>query len=71
VRFDGVDVTGFIASCATLGQTANGLMTIRCANFGGPLFGPGNHTFTVTLALNTGEVVSATVNWNVLASTEP
>jgi len=69
--FDGFDVTGYIASCATPGHTASGLTTIRCAGFGGPLFGPGNHTFTVNLSLNTGEVVSATVNWNVLPSTEP
>ena len=69
--FDGVDVTGYIASCATLGHTASGLTTIRCAGFGGPLFGPGNHTFTVNLSLNSGEAVSATVNWNVLPSTEP
>ena len=69
--FDGFNVTEYIASCATLGHTASGLTTIRCAGFGGPLFGPGNHAFTVNLLLNSGEVVSATVNWNVLLSTEP
>jgi uncharacterized protein DUF4394 len=69
--FDGINVTGFIASCATFGHTVSGLATIRCANFGGPLFGPGTHTFTVNLNLNTGEVVSATVNWHVLPSSEP
>ena len=69
--FDGVNVTGYIVSCATFGHTATGLTTIRCANFGGPLFGPGNHTFSVSLMLDTGEVVSASVNWNVLISTEP
>ena len=69
--FDGINVTGFVASCATLGHTASGLATVRCANFGGPLFGPGHHTFTVNLNLNTGEVISATVNWNVLAASEP
>jgi Domain of unknown function (DUF4394) len=69
--FDGINVTGYIVSCATLGHTASGLTTIRCGGFGGPLFGPGNHAFTVNLLLNTGEAVSATVNWNVLKSTEP
>jgi hypothetical protein len=69
--FDGIDVTGYIASCATFGHTPSGLTTIRCAGFGGPLFGPGNHAFTVNLLLSTGEAVSATVNWNVLPSTEP
>jgi hypothetical protein len=69
--FDGINVTDYIVSCARIGQTAAGLTTIRCANFGGPLFGPGNHIFTVNLNLDSGEVVSATVNWNVLASTEP
>ena len=71
LRGDGIDVTGYIASCATFGRTPSGLTTIRCAAFGGPLFGPGNHAFTVTLLLSTGEAVSATVNWNVLPSTEP
>lgn len=71
VIFDGLNVTSYIVACATFGRTASGLTTIRCGNFGGLLFGPGSHTFAVSLALSSGEVVSASVNWNVLASSEP
>jgi len=68
---DGLNATSYIVACATFGRTASGLTTIRCGNFGGLLFGPGDHPFAVSLALSSGEVVSASVNWNVLASSEP
>jgi len=71
VIFDGINVTSYVVACATFGRTASGLTTIRCGNFGGLLFGPGNHTFAVSLSLSSGEAVSASVNWNVLASSEP
>lgn len=71
VIFDGLNVTSYVVACATFGRTASGLTTIRCGNFGGLLFGPGNHTFAVSLGLSSGEVVSASVNWNVIASSEP
>ena len=69
--FDGLNATGYIASCVVFGHTATGLTTLRCPNFGGPLFGPGTHTFSLTLLLDNGASVSDSVTWVVLASTEP
>jgi hypothetical protein len=68
--FDGIDATGYIAGCVSLGQTGTGITTFRCPNLGGPLFGAGTHTFSVSLVLDTGASVSASTTWNVLRSTE-
>jgi hypothetical protein len=69
--FDGIDATSYVAGCVTIGQTGTGLTTFRCPSFGGPLFGAGLHTFSVSLVLDNGASVSASTTWNVLASTEP
>jgi hypothetical protein len=69
--FDGINATGYVAGCVSVGHTASGLTTFRCPGFGGPLFGPGTHTFSVSLVLDNGGSVSASTTWNVLPSTEP
>jgi hypothetical protein len=69
--FDGFNATPYVASCVVVGHTATGLTTLRCPNFGGPLFGPGTHQFSVTLVLDNGSSVAASVTWLVVPSTEP
>lgn len=71
VTFNGIDVTGFIASCVRTGTTSTGVTSLRCPNIGGPVTGAGTHTFVVRLNLNDGTLVQRTVTWNVVAVTEP
>jgi Domain of unknown function (DUF4394) len=71
ITFNGLDVTGVIASCVRVGTTATGVVSLRCPNIGGPVTGAGTHTFVVRLNLNDGTLVQRTVTWNVVAVTEP
>lgn len=71
ITFNGLDVTGVIASCVRTGTTATGVVSLRCPNIGGPVTGAGTHTFVVRLNLNDGTLVQRTVTWNVVAVTEP
>lgn len=71
VTFNGFDVTGVIASCVVVGTAANGATSLRCPNIGGPVTGPGTHTFVVRLNADDGTLVQRTVTWTVVAVTEP
>lgn len=71
ITFNGLNVTGIIASCVRVGTAANGVFSLRCPNIGGPVTGPGTHTFVVRLETADGSVVQRTVTWNVIAVTEP
>jgi hypothetical protein len=71
VTFDGIPVTSVIASCVRVGTAANGVVSLRCPNIGGPVTGPGLHTFVVRLESADGSVVQRSVTWNVIAVTEP
>jgi hypothetical protein len=71
VTFNGIDVTGAIASCVQLGTAANGVLSLRCPDIGGVVTGAGTHTFVVRLQLNDGTMVQRAVTWNVVAVTEP
>ena len=64
VTFDGFDVTGFVVGCLRPGTGAGGVQSFRCADIGGPVIGPGTHTFQVQLVMNDGSVVQRTVTWN-------
>ena len=46
-------------------------MSLRCPNTGGPVTGPGTHSFVVRLQLSDGTLVQRSVMWNVLAVSEP
>jgi hypothetical protein len=69
--FNTASVTAFLASCIRPGMAAGGVVSFRCANVGGPVTGPGVHTFVVRLQLSDGTLVQRSVTWNVLAVTEP
>lgn len=71
VTFNGLDVTGVIASCVRAGAAANGVVSLRCPNIGGGVTGAGMHNFVVRLNLSDGTLVQRTVTWNVVAVTEP
>ncbi len=69
--FNAMPVTAFLASCIRPGTAAGGVMSLRCANVGGPATGAGTHTFVVRLQLSDGTVVQRSVTWTVLAVMEP
>jgi Domain of unknown function (DUF4394) len=69
--FNGADVTGILAGCIRQGTVSGGGTSFRCPNVGGPVIGPGTHTFVVRLATGDGRVVQRTVTWTVVAVTEP
>ncbi len=71
VTFNGLDVTSVIASCVVVGTAANGATSLRCPDIGGPVTGPGTHTFVVRLNMDDGTLVQRTVSWTVIAVTEP
>lgn len=69
--FNGLAVTGFLMSCLRPGTAAGGNVSFRCPNVGGPVTGPGTHSFVVRLQLSDGTLVQRSVIWNVLAVSEP
>jgi hypothetical protein len=71
VTFDGVEVGGALASCIVPGAGASGIVTLRCANLGGPVIGPGTHVLAVSLVLDDGSQVRRSVTWTVLPIAEP
>ena len=70
VLFNGLDVTGIIASCVRVGSTGS-MVSLRCPNVGGPVMGPGTHIFLVRLQLSDGTSVQRSVTWTVLPVVEP
>ncbi len=71
VTFDGVNVGAALASCIVPGAGASGLVTLRCANLGGPVVGPGTHVLDITIVLSDGSQVRRSVTWTVLSVVEP
>jgi Domain of unknown function (DUF4394) len=69
--FDGFDVTSFVAGCIRPGTGAGGVLSFRCADIGGPVIGPGVHTFQVRLVMNDGSLVQRMVTWTVVPVSEP
>jgi len=69
--FNGIDVSGAIASCLRAGSAPGGVASYRCPNIGGVATGPGTHTFVVRLQLADGTLVQRSVTWTVVAVTEP
>lgn len=69
--FDGVDVTGVLASCVIPGTLMSGGLTFRCPSLTGGSLGTGTHTLSVTLDLSDGSSVGDTVTWEVKENTEP
>jgi len=70
-QFNSFNALPYLASCVVFGATSNGMVSLRCPNFGGPLVGPGVHTMTVNLLLSNGEVVSGSATWTILPTSEP
>ncbi len=70
VTFDGVNVGAALGSCIVPGTGASGLITLRCANLGGPVIGPGAHVLDIALVLSDGSLLRRSVTWTVLAVTE-
>jgi hypothetical protein len=68
---DGVDVTATLVDCVVPGTRPGGSLTFRCAGLTGGFLGPGPHTVDVTLSLDDGSTLPATVTWEVLGNTEP
>jgi hypothetical protein len=71
VTFNGLDVTGVIASCLRPGTAAGGVASFRCPNIGGAVTGAGTHSFVVRLQFSDGTTVQRGVTWTVVAVTEP
>jgi hypothetical protein len=71
ITFDGLDVTGALASCIVPGTGASGVVSLRCPSIGGVVSGPGTHRFTVRLQFSDGTIVQRAVTWNVVAVNEP
>jgi hypothetical protein len=71
VTFNGANVGAALASCIVPGTGAAGLQTLRCANLGGPVLGPGTHVFDINLVLSDGSQLRRSVTWTVLPVTEP
>jgi uncharacterized protein DUF4394 len=69
--FNGADVSGILAGCFRFGTAAGGIISFRCPNIGGPITGPGTHTFVVRLVTGDGRVVQRSVTWTVVAVSEP
>jgi hypothetical protein len=71
-QFNSLNALPYLASCVVFGTVStNGMVSLRCPNFGGPLVGPGVHTMTVNLLLSNGETVSGSATWTILATSEP
>jgi hypothetical protein len=69
--FDAIDVTGPLASCLISGTSAGGVVSLRCPNLGGPVFGPGVHQLAITLNLSDGSQIKAAATWTIVAAIEP
>jgi len=69
--FDGFDVTSFVAGCIRPGTGAGGVLSFRCPDIGGPVIGPGTHTFQVRLVMSDGSLVQRMVTWTVVPVSEP
>jgi hypothetical protein len=69
--FDGFDVTSFVAGCIRPGTGAGGVLSFRCPDIGGPVTGPGTHTFQVRLVMSDGSLVQRMVTWTVVPVSEP
>lgn len=69
--FNGADVTSILAGCLRLGTAEGGIISFRCPNIGGPVTGPGTHTFVVRLVTGDGRVVQRSVTWTVVPVSEP
>jgi Domain of unknown function (DUF4394) len=69
--FNGIDVSGVIASCLRAGTAAGGVLSFRCPNIGGGVTGTGAHSFVIRLQLSDGTLVQRGVTWTVVAVTEP
>jgi hypothetical protein len=69
--FNGQDVTPFLAACLRQGAGAAGLVSLRCADIGGPVVGAGTHTLQVRLVMSDGSAVQRSVTWTVIPITEP
>jgi len=70
-QFNNLNALPYLASCVVFGTASNGIVSLRCPNFGGPLVGSGIHTMTVNLVLSNGETVSGSATWTILATSEP
>ena len=70
VRFDGVDVTGFILPCFRPGALAGG-QTLRCTLPAVATQQAGEHVLQVQVDLADGSRRRNAVRWTVLANTEP
>lgn len=66
--YDGTDVTATVAQSLVAGTLTSGGITFRMP---GTMLPSGTHTFSVSLNLSDGSVVSDTVTWTVLGNTEP
>jgi hypothetical protein len=71
VTFDGFDVTSFVVGCIRPGTGAGGVVSFRCPDIGGPVIGPGTHTFLVRLVMSDGSLVQRQVTWTVVPVSEP
>jgi len=68
---DGGDVSTKFLNCAVAGTLISGGETHRCGHVRGSFLGTGTHTFSATVTLSDGGVLTDTVTWDVLENTEP
>jgi len=68
---DGGDVSTPFLNCAVAGTLIPGGETHRCGHVRGRFLGAGTHTFSATVTLSDGSVLTDTVTWDVLENTEP
>jgi hypothetical protein len=69
--FDGADVTTALAGCVVPEALPAGGLALRCAGLTGAFLGAGSHVLAVALDFAGGARATATVAWQVHASTEP
>jgi hypothetical protein len=69
--FDGADVSAALAACVVPEVLPAGGLALRCPGLTGAFLGAGPHVLAVTLDFAGGLSATATVAWQVHASTEP
>ena len=70
-QLNGVNVSSSFDDCALAGTLLEGGRTLRCPGIPLELLEPGQHQFTLSLTLSDGSIVSDSVYWTVLDSSEP
>lgn len=73
ILLNGEDASAIFASCVpgVLGTVEGGGQTLRCPAQRAEDIGPGTHLVEVIVTLSDGTSLGQSVNWTILANTEP